>query len=58
MSRVFNTYFQYSKLSMAAYAQMSNNFIGPIPQSQLVDAGFPSFLANQFSPRYTVLSHH
>ncbi len=57
MSSEFNTYFQYSQFSMAAYAQLLNTFTGPISQSQLVAAGFSSGLADQFSPRYTVLSH-
>ncbi|THJ10896.1 MAG: DUF2974 domain-containing protein, partial [Nitrospira sp. CG24C] len=58
MSSEFNTYFQYSQLSMAAYAQLPDDFIGPIPQNQLIDTGFPSTLANQFSSSYTVLDHH
>jgi hypothetical protein len=56
MPDTLNTYFQFSQLSMAAYANLTVTSSGDIDPTQLQSAGFTLNLATQFAATYKVKS--
>jgi hypothetical protein len=53
----FQSYFQFSQLSQAAYADLRDNPTGQTYENALKAEGFSALLANQFATRYSVLNH-